>query len=102
MEEKSISINRTKVAQLLANTGGKIFSAAFKKKDGSYRELNGRTGVAKHRRTKDKKSFAHNVNNPYFIVFDLQKGEYRVINLETLYWVRHDGIKYIVSDGLKN
>jgi len=102
MEEKSISINRTKVAQLLANTGGKIFSAAYKKKDGSYRELNGRTGVAKHRRTKDKKSFAHKLDNSYFVVFDLQKRGYRNINLETLYWIKHEGIKYIVSDGFKN
>lgn len=102
MEEKSISINRTKVAQLLANTGGKIFSAAFVKKDGTFREMNGRTGVVKHRKTEDKKSFAHDVNNPYFIVFDLQKGQYRVINLETLHWVKHEGIKYIVSDGMKN
>ena len=64
--------------------------------------MNARTGVSKHRRTKDKKSFAHNVNNPYFIVFDLQKGEYRVLNLETLHWVKYGGIQYIVSDGMKN
>ena len=100
--EKSIPINRTKVATLLSGTKGKIFTAAFDKKDGSYREMNARTGVSKHRRTEDKKSFAHKVNNPYFIVFDLQKGEYRVLNLETLYWVKYGGIQYIVSDGLKN
>ena len=99
---KSIPINRTKVAPLLFGTKGEIFTAAFDKKDGSYREMNARTGVSKHRRTKDKKSFAHNVNNPYFIVFDLQKGEYRVLNLETLHWVKYGGIQYIVSDGMKN
>ena len=100
--ERSIPINRTKVATLLSGTKGKIFTAAFDKKDGSYREMNARTGVSKHRRTEDKKSFAHSVNNPYFIVFDLQKGEYRVLNLETLHWVKYGGIQYIVSDGMKN
>ena len=100
--ERSIPINRTKVAVLLSGTKGEIFSAAFSKKDGSYREMNARTGVVSHRKTKDKKSFAHKVNNPYFIVFDLQKGEYRVLNLETLYWVKYGGIKYIVNDGMKN
>lgn len=101
MADNQIPINRTKVGQLLSNTDGKIFTAAFKKKDGSYREMNARTGVVKHRKTEDKKSFAHCVDNPYFIVFDLQKGQYRVINLETLYWVRFSGIEYIVNDGMK-
>ena len=100
--QNSISINRTKVFNLLSSTRGKIFTAAFNKKDGSYREMNARTGVGRHRRTKDKKSFAHSENNPYFSVFDLQKGQYRVINLETLYWIKFGGIKYVVCDGWKN
>jgi len=100
--ERSIPINRTKVGMLLSNTRGKFFSAAFKKKDGSYREIHARTGVSKHRKTPDKKSFAHNTNNPYFLVFDLKIGQYRVMNLETLHWVKAGGVKYIVSDRMKN
>lgn len=100
--ERSIPINRTKVVTLLSKTKGKFFSAAFSKKDGSYREINARTGVSKHRRTKDKKSFAHNGDNPYFLVFDLKKGQYRVVNLETLYWIKSGGVKYIINDGMKN
>ena len=100
--ERSIPINRTKVGMLLLDTKGKFFSAAFKKKDGSYREIKARTGVVAYRRTPDKKSFAHNGDNPYFLVFDVQICEYRVVNLETLYWIKSGGIKYIINDGAKN
>ena len=100
METKSIS--RVKAAQLMASTKGKYFSAAFRKKDGSLREMVSRTGVKKFRRTPDKKSFASNLDNPYFLVFDVQICEYRVVNLETLYWVKSGGIKYIINDGAKN
>ena len=100
--ERSIPINRTKVGMLLSDTKGKFFSAAFKKKDGSYREIKARTGVVSYRKTLDKKSFAREGDNPYFLVFDLQICEYRVVNLETLYWIKSGGIKYIVSDGAKS
>ena len=94
METKSIS--RVKALQLMGGTKGKYFSAAFKKKDGSYREMVSRTGVKKFRKTQDKKSFAHNLDNPYFLVYDIKKKGYRVINLETLLWVKFGGTRYNV------
>ena len=94
METKSIS--RVKAAQLMASTKGKYFSAAFRKKDGSLREMVSRTGVKKFRRTPDKKSFASNLDNPYFLVYDIKKKGYRVINLETLLWVKFGGTRYNV------
>jgi len=98
---KSIPINRTKALSLLYTTGGRFFSAAFNKKDGSYRKMTARTGVKKWRKTKTKRSFAHKHNNPYFLVGDIHKGEYRVINLETLHWVKYGGITYVISDGIR-
>ena len=94
METKSIS--RVKAAQLMASTKGKYFSAAFRKKDGSLREMVSRTGVKKFRRPPDKKSIASNLDNPYFLVYDIKKKGYRVINLETLLWVKFGGTRYNV------
>ena len=96
MQTKSIS--RVKALQLMGGTKGKYFSAAFMKKDGSYRKIVSRTGVKKFRRTPDKKSFAHNSDNPYFLVYDIKKNGYRVINLETLLWVKFSGTQYNVIE----
>lgn len=94
MQNKSLS--RVKAIELVKSTKGRYFSAAFMKKDGSYRKIVSRTGVKKFRRTPDKKSFAHNSDNPYFLVYDIKKNGYRVINLETLLWVKFGGTRYDV------
>jgi hypothetical protein len=94
-------INRVKAASLLFSTKGKYFSAGFYKKDGTYREIVSRTGVKKYRKTEDKKSFATNPDNPYFLVYDIKKKGYRVINLETLAWVKFGGTTYDVVEGTK-
>lgn len=96
MQVKAIS--RVKAGLLIQSTRGKYFSVEFEKKDGSRRKMVARTGVKKFRKTEDKKSFASNPDNPYFLVYDIEKEGYRVINLETLFWIRFRGSQYHVIE----
>lgn len=67
---------------LQGETGGLIFSAYFRKTDGSMREMVCRRGVKAH---------LHGGELPYdpkahqlLTVFDMNKNEYRNVNLRTL------------------
>jgi len=62
--------------------GNKIFSAQFYKKNGELRNIHCRLGVTKHLKGGHKKYDSDSLN--YLTVFDLQKKQYRTINLSTL------------------
>ena len=83
-----IKVNRTKAIELIKDTNGKIFSVGFYKKDRSFREMVARLGVYSKRKTTNRKSFAHKLDNSYVLVFDMQKREYRMVNLETLKYIK--------------
>ena len=96
MQNKSLS--RVKAAQLMESTNGKLVGAKYIKKDGTLRKIVCRTGVKKYRKTTHRKSFANDTNNPYFLVCDMKKESYRVINLETLFWIRFRGVQHNVIE----
>ncbi len=79
---------------------GKIFTAEFIKKDGSRRQMNCRTNVKKYVTGKGL-SFNPTAKN-LLPVFDLQKKEYRFINLSTLISVTIKQKKYFINDILIN
>ena len=92
-----IKVNRTKAIELIKGTDGKIFSVGFYKKDKSFREMVARLGVYSHRKTTNRKSVAHKLDNSYVLVFDMQKRQYRMINLETLKYIKTSGREYAIS-----
>ena len=66
----------------ISETRGKIFSVEFVKKDGSKRKMVCRTGVKKG--TSGKGMKYDPIKKGLLPVFDMQKGAFRMINLETI------------------
>lgn len=79
---------------------GKIFTAEFIKKDNTRRVINCRTNVKKYVTGKGL-SFNPTAKN-LLPVFDLQKKQYRFINLSTLISVTIKQKKYFINDILIN
>ena len=79
---------------------GKIFTAEFIKKDNTRRVINCRTNVKKYLKggTLNFNPTAKNL----LPVFDLQKKQYRFINLSTLISVTIKQKKYFINDLLIN
>lgn len=88
-----VSISRKNLLEIIDRTAKSNFiSFTFIKKDGSERKLIGRFGVTKYlkggKATLDPKQF--------YIIFDLQKKEYRSIDKSRIISVRLSGVHYIV------
>lgn len=87
----------TKTEILRAIKSGRFFSCKFIKQDGTLRTLRGRAGV---RKFKDKDGLVRELTGKgmrydaksmgYHVVFDLDKREYRMVNLVTI--VEFNGI----------
>jgi len=79
-------------------TSGKIFTAEFIKKDNTRRSINCRTNVKKY---VTGKGLSFNPTSKNLLpVFDLQKKQYRFINLSTLISVTIKQKKYFINDML--
>ena len=76
-------------AAIAANTNGKFFTVTFKKKDGSIRIMNCRTGVTKA--LKGGKSTIDHDN--YLVVYEMASKEYRCINKDTIMHIAVAGEK---------
>ena len=72
-----------------ATVQDKFFTVGFTKADGSFRKINGRLGVEKHK----KGGRDCNTNKQMMTVWDTGAKGYRNVNLST--------IKYIIADGVK-
>lgn len=72
-------MNRDEIKKLAKGT---FFSAEFTKKDGTTRKMIARLGVTKHLKGGNKSYNDQDFN--HLTVFDVQKKQYRVINLNTL------------------
>lgn len=71
---------------------GKIFTACFTKKDGTERVMNCRVNVSKGVTGKGMSYDPKNLG--YLVVFDLKANDFRMINLNTLKWVKAGGKVY--------
>lgn len=87
-------IARTKLHDFLNQTNGKIFTATFMKKDGSMRDLNCRKGV--HQFLKGGANLAIKPSNGLVVVYDMQKRDYRSLNLDTVQRVKFKGELYSI------
>jgi len=76
-------------------TGGRIFSVFFRKKDGTMREMVCRRGVKKHLRGGDI-PYDPKVRN-LLPVFDMTVREYRMVNLGGLVSFNIGGETFIVT-----
>ena len=83
---------KTEIQALKELVGSKIFAVVFQKKDGTLREMVCRLGVTKHLRGGELGYDAEALN--YLTVFDMQKQEYRTINVNTLKQIKFEGITY--------
>ncbi len=74
------------VKAMLNGSNGKFLTVTFKKKDGTMRTINGRSGVTAHLaggvRTTDPKK--------YFMIYEMNVG-YRSVNYETVTEIKMDG-----------
>lgn len=83
---------KTEIKTLKEIVGSKIFSVIFQKKDGSIREMVCRLGVTKHLKGGELSYNPEDFN--YLTVFDMQKQEYRTINVNTLRQIKFEGVTY--------
>ena len=67
---------------------GNFFRACFMKKDGTIREMTARFGVKKH--LKGGKLGYNPEERNYIVVFDIDKKEYRTINMDKLIYLRYN------------
>ena len=82
-EQKVNQIEWRRAAEFLQNeTEGRIFSAYFRKKDGTMREMTCRRGVKAHLSGGD---LPYDPKAKQLLpVFDMHLGKYRMVNLRTL------------------
>jgi hypothetical protein len=76
-----------------ANTG-RIFFVEFRKKDGTLRRMTARKGVTKG--VTGKGMNYRPLGKGYVTVFDMDKGEFRMVNLNTVRRFSVNGEKYLV------
>ena len=88
-------IHISKLESLIHRNKNKIFSCMFIKKDGFLRKMTCRLGVTKGVKGTGKP--IHNKSNSYLTVFDIQKDQFRVINLQTMLLIKIGGKEYYVN-----
>lgn len=97
-EQNKMSIKKVSNLQayiLIKNSKGKIFGVTFKKTDGSIRHMTCRLGVKKYLTGKGM-SWNPELREK-LSVFDTQKNEYRMINLDSLMGLTLNGQEYLVG-----
>lgn len=86
---------RNTLIKLIELLKGQFFTVEFTKKDGTKRIMNCRTGVKKYLSNNGKKiQITKPIDNGILRVFDLQKNEYRSINLDTVNRITFNKITY--------
>lgn len=77
---------------------GNFFRACFVKKDGTIREMTARFGVKKY--LKGGELSYNPESHNYIVVFDIEKKEYRTINLDKLVYLRYNKKEVIGNQAL--
>ena len=91
------TITKDEAVQKIKDSNGRIFTVTFvKKTDGQTRKMNCRLGVKKN-----LKGTGRSIDPKKFIgVYDLQKDDYRVINIEGIQELKIKGQEYVIVDSL--
>ena len=88
-------MTRKQLVRMMNKPDGTIFGIEFVKKNVELRKMTARRGVKSHWRTKGTKPTTHKIPK-YVVVFDMQKGEYRNVNIETVKRVKTHGMVFNV------
>ena len=89
------NINRRDLMKEINKNKGNIFSVVFLKKDGSVRKMICRSGVKKYI---NGKGMSYDPSKRgLMVVFDMQKEQYRMINLKTISNINMKGVQYNVK-----
>ena len=88
-------LSKFKAIEVIEASKGKIFSCTFIKKDGTKRKMIARLGV--HKNLKGGKN-GENSQNSLITVYDMVKGAYRMVNLQTLLTLKSGGHSYQIID----
>lgn len=91
---KANKITREHAEKLIKSTNGAIFSVSFVKSDGTLRDMVCRTGVSKG--ITGKGLAFEPSDHDLMTVYDLQRGAYRMIRLDTLQRVTANGRTFAV------
>jgi hypothetical protein len=92
------TLNREQLKYILKNSKGKIMTIAYRKKDGTLRTINTRTGVKKDI---TGKGLTYNPDDyGYVILWDLNKKAYRTVNLNTVTTLKGGGEIYKIQESL--
>jgi len=87
-----MKVERKQIVEMMTNSEGKIFTVVFIKKDGTVRSMNCRKGVTSHLSGGELK-FSPEAKG-LTVVFDMQKGEYRMVNVNTIQSIKIGGNEY--------
>ena len=90
-----MKIDTKDVVKVVNSSKGKFFSAVFIKKDGTPRTMNCRLGVKKY--LKGGKLRFSPSKKGLIVVFDRDKKEYRMININTTQSLKVNGKEYYVN-----
>jgi len=95
-----MTIDRLEAYKKIILSKGAIFTVSFTKKNGERRVMNCRLGVKKHlkggRLYNSPKNF-NPIEKLQVIVFDMQKKQYRTINLDTMFALKIGSKEYEVK-----
>lgn len=92
------TLNREQLKYILKNSKGKIMTIAYRKKDGTLRTINTRTGVKKDI---TGKGLTYNPDEyGYVILWDLNKKAYRTVNTNTVTTLKGGGEIYKIQENL--
>ena len=87
-------IKRDKAINMIKQSEGKIFAVDFVKKDKTRRHMLCRRGVTSYLKGGELKYNPE--EKALVVVFDMQKKDYRMINLETLFKMKMNHKTYFV------
>jgi hypothetical protein len=87
-------IGRIAATLIIGKSKGKVFTATFRKRDGTLRVMNCRVGVTKG---VTGKGMAYDPNlNGMIPVFDMQANDWRMLNLSTTIRLKINKVLYAV------
>ena len=89
-------VKREALRALIESADNKPYEVDFIKSDGSKRHMRAQQGV-KHN-LKGGVNTVEREDRPYLVTFDVDKEEYRTINLSTVFHLKIDDVDYEVED----
>lgn len=98
-QPKTTTLTKEQLRYILKNSKGKIMTIVYKKKDGTTRIINTRTGVKVNIKGTGLKYDPEKYG--YVILWDVQKRNYRTVNPSTATRLTSQGKTYTITESKK-